>query len=173
MVSSLSFCGWLFCGEAERLFSVFLEVFPAAFELDFFSERDDFGATRKPKKEPQIPPAMWAMVETPEAEGVTNSLQTKTPIKRKKLRGSCFFSMVLMEVSKISIKASPLAPKSEDGMKQAFIIPVTKAVTVTMRAIMAEPYFSSMRGPRSRIKDRFPRRWFASACPSTWVKSLM
>ena len=173
MVSSLSFWGEVFCCGEEIGVSGFREGFLPVFVPEFFSERADFGATRKPKKEPQIPPAMWAMVETPEADGVTNSLQTKTPIKRKKLRGSCFFSMVLMEASKISIKASPLAPKSEDGMKQAFIIPVTKAVTVTMRAIMAEPYFSSMRGPRIRIKERFPRRWFASACPSTWVKSLM
>ena len=74
---------------------------------------------------------------------------------------------MLIEASKISINAIPLAPKSEDGIKQALIIPVTKAVTVSISAIIAEPYFSSIRGPIKRMNVRFPRRWAASIWPRT------
>ena len=79
--------------------------------------------------------------------------------------------MVEIEESIISIKAIPLAPIKELFIKHTLITPVTKAVTAIISKTGREPYLSSISGPKRRIKARFPKRLFQSACPNTWVKS--
>lgn len=117
-----------------------------------------FGTARKAKSEPQSPPVMCAIVEMLEADGERISRAMKTERTRRNEKGMLLFEIVLIEAKTMSIKAIPLAPSREEDKKQAFITPVTAAVTVIIKAVIAEPYFSSMSGPKSSINVRFPSR---------------
>lgn len=89
------------------------------------------------------------------------------------MRGICPCLILAKEPSKISIKTMPLAPSKPPVKKKIWSNAVTTAVVVIIKAILLEPYFSSSSGPINKISEKFPSKWFQSACPSICVNILI
>lgn len=77
---------------------------------------------------------------------------------KMKVRGISLPFELNKEERTIYIKAIPLAPKRPFSHNNVCKIAVKIAVIIVITNNFLVPYFSSIKGPKSKIIDKFPKR---------------